>query len=154
MKENGDKKKISDKIWMIIFYVLLFLTVIVVVAGGIYAFSNFRSGISDVKSKTDELTVETVQLRSVAYHNSLSGCFSLGFGTLNGHDYYVCYEVLEDDGIKLLKLDADKTVIYDTITDGEAYAEIESNGWGIVQSIKLYVPTDTIQTEYDFSLND
>ena len=152
MKENGDKKKLSDKIWLIIYYVMLSLAIIAVVVSGIYAFSNFRSEISDVKSKTDELTVETVNLRSVAYQNSLSGRFNLGFGTLNGHDYYVCYEVLDDNGIKLLKLDANKTVIYDTITDGEAYAEIESNGWGIVQSIKLYVPTDTIQTEYDFSL--
>lgn len=59
-----------------------------------------------------------------------------------------------EDKIKLVKFEAEKTVIYETLTSNNAYAEISTNGWGYTTEIKLYVPQDTIQTEYDFGIVD
>lgn len=99
-------------------------------------------------------TVQTVELKSIDYMSQVKGSFTLGFGRVNEIDYYGCYEVLEDGGIKLRKLRADTTIIYQTLKEGEpAYLEITTNGWGVETSIKLYVPENTIQVNYDFSLS-
>ena len=40
------------------------------------------------------------------------------------------YQILDDGGVKLIKFDAEKTIIYKTLkTDDEAYAEIIKDGF-------------------------
>lgn len=74
---------------------------------------------------------------------------------MNSESCYICYEILEDGGIKLLKLDASKTTIYETLSENEmAYAEIDINGFGKKKEIRLFLPKNTIQVEYNMSLGE
>lgn len=135
-------------------YILLGLIILFAAGVAVFAFYDVFRGLSDVGKLGDEVSVSTVDLRSINYQNVLEGSFTLGCGKLDGQDYYTCYQVLDDGGLKLVKFEAEKTVIYETLTSGNAYAEISTDGWGYTKEIKLYVPQDTIQTEYDFGIGD
>lgn len=135
-------------------YILLVLIILFAAGVAVFAFYDMFRGLSDVGKLGDEVSVSTVDLRSINYQNVLEGSFTLGCGKLDGQDYYTCYQVLDDGGLKLVKFEAEKTVIYETLTSGNAYAEISTDGWGYTKEIKLYVPQDTIQTEYDFGIGD
>jgi hypothetical protein len=148
-KNNKDGVGVVDKI----FKGLCIAAITFAVIATIYACYDMFDGMLNAKYKGDEITTTTVYLKSVAYNSETTGNFALGFGSINNKEYYVCYEILSDGGIKLIKLEADKTTIYETLTDNEAYAEISTNGWGSTTETKLYVPKDTIQTDYDFSVN-
>lgn len=64
---------------------------------------------------------------------------------------YVCYQVLGDGGIQLMRILAQEAVIYETLAaEDTAYIEMERNGWGITKAIKLYVPMGTIYEQYNF----
>lgn len=135
-------------------YILLGLIILFAAGVAVFAFYDMFRGLSDVGKLGDEVSVSTVDLRSINYQNVLEGSFTLGCGKLDGQDYYTCYQVLDDGGLKFVKFEAEKTVIYETLTSGNAYAEISTDGWGYTKEIKLYVPQDTIQTEYDFGIGD
>ncbi len=99
--------------------------------------------------------IETIPLYSVVSSNEYEyeGRFFLGSGSIDGRQYYVAYEILEDGGKKYFKMDKDKTVIYDTLENADtSYAEIEKSGFGITTKINLYVPKDTIVKTIDLSL--
>lgn len=145
------KKKVTGEICG---YILLGLIILFGAGVVVFAFYDMFRGLSDVGKLGDEVSVSTVDLRSINYQNVLEGSFTLGCGKLDGQDYYTCYQVLDDGGLKLVKFEAEKTVIYETLTSGNAYAEISTDGWGYTKEIKLYVPQDTIQTEYDFGIGD
>lgn len=145
------KKKVTGEICG---YILLGLFILFAAGVVVFAFYDMFRGLSDVGKLGDEVSVSTVDLRSINYQNVLEGSFTLGCGKLDGQDYYTCYQVLDDGGLKLVKFEAEKTVIYETLTSGNAYAEISTDGWGYTKEIKLYVPQDTIQTEYDFGIGD
>lgn len=134
----------------------IFLGLIILFAAGvvIFTFYDMFRGLSGVCKQGDEVSVSTVDLQSINYQNVLEGSFTLGCGKLDGQDYYICYQVLDDGGLKLIKFKAEQTVIYETLTSGNAYAEISTNGWGYTKEIKLYVPQGTIQTEYDFEIGN
>lgn len=104
-----------------------------------------------VKKLKNELSVSKVFLKSITYKSSLEGNFTLGHGTLEERDYYVAYQVIDDGGVILKRFDADNTVIYETLKNGQAYAEIIKDGFGFIK-VKLYVPEDTIKVEYDFNI--
>lgn len=104
-----------------------------------------------VKKLKNELSVSKVFLKSITYKSSLEGSFTLGHGTLEERDYYVTYQVLDDGGVILKRFDADNTVIYETLKNGQAYAEIIKDGFGFIK-VKLYVPENTIKVEYDFDI--
>ena len=91
------------------------------------------------RNKFDKVSVSTCQFASINYQNVSEGAFILGCGKLDGRDYYTCYQVLDDDGLKLIKFDAEITVIYETLTSSDAYAEISVDGWGVTKEVKLYV---------------
>lgn len=113
-----------------------------------------NSAMKDALKQGEVETVQTIELKSIDYMSQKEGHFSLGWGRVNEIDYYGCYEVLEDGGIKLRKLKSDITTIYQTLKENEtAYAEITTSGWGAELAIKLYVPENTIQVNYDFSLS-
>lgn len=103
-----------------------------------------------VNKLKNELSVSKVFLKSITYKSSLEGNFTLGHGTLEERDYYVTYQVLDDGGVILKRFDADNTVIYETLKNGQAYAEIIKDGFGFIK-VKLYVPENTIKVEYDLS---
>lgn len=139
------KEQIKEIAWNSLIGVLI-LSVILFVAYFI------NKDVTEVIKKADESTVTTVSLRSIDYSNEVKGVFALGSGGVHGVDYYVCYEVLEDKGIKLTKFDANKTVIYETLAENEmAYATVKKDGYGNVIDIKMYVPQNTIQVEYNFN---
>lgn len=107
-----------------------------------------------VVEEAHETTVETKYIKSINYANSTEGSFFLGCSSIETEEYFVCYEMLEDGGITLLKLEAEKTIIYETLDPGDkACAEIETDGWGYCKGIKLYVPQNTVQVKYDLSLD-
>ena len=145
------KKKVTGEICG---YILLGLIILFAAGVVVFAFYDMFRGLSDVGKQGNEVSVSTVDLRSINYQNVLEGSFTLGCGKLDGQDYYTCYQVLDDGGLKLVKFEAEKTVIYETLTSDNAYAEISTDGWGYTKEIKLYVPQDTIQTEYDFGIGD
>lgn len=136
-----DKIGKIDKIVGVICYVGILLACFGVI---------YTSLFSENKFDKDKVSVSTVNLRSINYQNVSEGAFILGCGKLDGRDYYTCYQVLDDDGLKLIKFDAEITVIYETLTSSDAYAEISVDGWGFTKEVKLYVPQNTIQKEYDF----
>ncbi|BAL01872.1 hypothetical protein OBV_p-00170 (plasmid) [Oscillibacter valericigenes Sjm18-20] len=108
---------------------------------------------NDLSKASKETTEQTITIKSISYQTETSGSFALGFGSIDNAEYYVCYEVLEDGGVKLLKLDASKTTIYETLEkDESAYVNMEVNKLGETKNINLYVPKDTIQTQYDLTV--
>jgi len=110
-----------------------------------------NAALGYVKKLKNELSVSKVFLKSITYKSSLEGNFTLGHGTLEERDYYVTYQVLDDGGVILKRFDADDTVIYETLKNGQAYAEIIKDGFGFIK-VKLYVPENTIKVEYDFDI--
>lgn len=89
----------------------------------------------------------TVQLKSLFYNSQISGGFTLGTGHFEEKDYYVCYEILDDGGLQLFKLDANDTIIYETLDTQEAYVEISHE---FNTKNKLYIPKNAIKVEYNF----
>lgn len=151
---EDEKKNKNSHAWELFGSIMVGVVVLFVAGCIVFAVYDFFRGLSDVKKQGEEVTVSTVSLRSINYQNVLEGSFTLGCGKLDGQDYYTCYQVLDDGGLKLIKFKAEQTVIYETLTQGDAYAEISVDGWGFTKEIKLYVPQDTIQTEYDFGVGD
>lgn len=112
------------------------------------------------KKKSSNFTYDTVELASISLDSQLEGeyhggsRFRYGYGYINEQMYYVVYEVLSDGGLYLSKLDAEKTIIYETLPEGEtAYVEVKRNGFGRIVENKLYVPDGSICREYDLSLS-
>lgn len=141
-------------------YNIIFTAVIVLCIVACVAFVGFMiyDGISKTKetmSKADEITTSTVELVSIQYQNEQTGSFYLGFGNVSDTDYYVCYKVREDGGKELVKFKVEDTIIYDILAADEmAYAEVSVNGYGYTKEVKLYVPKDTIQVNYDFNVGE
>ena len=101
----------------------------------------------------NKITTTTKELISLDINSEVNGRFILGGGRINEKQCYCAYEMLEDEGKKLFKMDAAVTVIYDKLDENDmAYAEIDTNGWGETVSVRLYVPKGTIVQEYDLSL--
>lgn len=131
--------------------VAVLIAVSLLIVGCVFA-GNVLNKINELH---EDITTQTVQLKSVEYENALDGQFILGCGSVNSESCYICYEILEDGGIKLLKLNAAKTTIYETLSENEmAYAEIDVNGFGEKKEIRLFLPKNTIQVEYNMSLGD
>lgn len=150
MKDDTEKEKISVKNKL--FIGLIIAMAIFACGATIYIIS---SQVNDIKTKIQQgeaITTTTIQLKSVNNRSSQAGNFFLGCGRVGKVDYYVCYEINSDGGIKLIKLDTEKTTIYEKLEDSEtAYAEISKKGWGDIVAIKMYLPKNTIKTEYDLS---
>ena len=129
---------------------ILIIALIVIVALCVGFFHDFTTVLDQAKQTTER----TVELESIAVSSQLVGRFTLGCGSINGREYYVCYQKNEDGSLQLIKLEARITRIYQTLKDGDiAYAIIEENGWGTVKAVQLYVPENTVQVEYDLSLS-
>lgn len=147
--ENENKKSKIDYILPILGYAFVAAVVGIV----IWAVVGMFSDTSKVLEQGKQTEVHTVLLQSVAVTSQTEGGFFLGCGSVSGEEYYVCYEVLDDGGLKLKKIAAKNTIIYQSLeADEQAYAEITVDGWGVEKEIKLYVPKDTVQVEYDLSL--
>ena len=96
---------------------------------------------------------ERKEILSINISNKAEGSFVLGVGTVKNKEYYIAYEVLKDNGKKLVKIPIDNSVIYDILEDEEnAYIEIVTNGLRQEVETKIYVPKGTITKEYDMSL--
>lgn len=134
----------------IIMILIIAIPIVLVLAIGGYAAINAYNGI---KSVSNEITVVTIQLRSIDYQNNVQGRFALGCGNVNETEYYVCYQEIDDGGLSLTKFEAEKTIIYETLTSNNAYAEVSINGFGEIKKVKLYVPEDTVQMEYDLGID-
>ena len=92
--------------------------------------------------------VTTVKIKSIQYDSQPNSTFVLGTGSINNTDYYVYYEILDDGGLILKKLNAERTIIYETLNQNtEAYIELNPN-YG--KKNKLFVPKDTIKVKYNF----
>lgn len=142
--ENNDEviNKIVDCIFVFMGILAVFFFVWLTV--------DFAGDIKSWSQQAREENVETCALQGIAYQEQSTGSFALGFGSIKNKSYYVCYQILDDGGLNLLRLPADKTVRYEILdADDEAYAEISKNGLGEYMSIKLYVPKDTAQVDYD-----
>lgn len=131
--------------------ILALLFIIFVVGAILYSSMQFLMGVNN---SLNETTTETRTILSVTYGEALEGArFSLGYGYIRGEEYYTCYQKADDGGISLLKLSADVTTIYPSLSDDEeAYVVMEVSALGSIKSAKLYVPANTIQMEFDFNL--
>lgn len=127
---------------------LVVILVVTIIGGTIWV--DVKSGWMSNPDDLD-VTVDTFFIRSISYQSDSKADFILGCGSIYGKDYYVCYQVLDDGGIQLMRITAQKAIIYETLdADDTAYVEIEKNGFGITKSIKLYVPIGTIYEQYNF----
>lgn len=152
MEDNKDKnKELKEKI-------LLYgglLIAIIMLANIVY--TSIIKPIEDIatshQSQIAEVIITTNEIQSVVINESIKGTFVLGIGTVSDRRYYVAYEVQEDGGLRLVQLDAEITTIYQTLTENETpYVEYYSNGYNTIKEIKLYVPENTIQQNYDLDL--
>lgn len=149
-----EKDKISkeDKILIGVFIIIMVFAVIG------FGFSIYKICTAFTKTEeqtTNETTTTTVELVGISLKNEQTGSFVLGVGGISGSDYYVCYKVRDDGGKELIKFKTNNTIIYEMLASGEtAYAEITTGAYGFYQTVKLYVPEGTIQTEYNFGLNE
>lgn len=104
--------------------------------------------------KKDMNIVKKVELASMALNQSSEESFVLGTGTRNGSLYYIAYEVNEDHSKSIYEMESNITKIYDVLDKGEVpFAEEIKDGYGYLKEVKLYIPKNIIQQEYDFSLS-
>ena len=109
-------------------------------------------GIVQVNKEFFKETTEEVQLYSISTDKEYEGSFVLGSGNIDSQEYITAYRVTEDGGKKYFKMNRDKVTIYDTLNnDEQAYAMIKRASLGI-KEIKLYVPKNTIEKEFNLSL--
>lgn len=108
---------------------------------------------SSYQLQVAEVIIVKSEIQSIVIDDSVTGTFVLGIGTVSNKQYYVAYEIQEDGGLKLIQLDAEKTTIYQTLSENETpYVECYCNGFYTIKEIKLYVPENTIQRNYDLDL--
>lgn len=108
---------------------------------------------------SDDFATERVEVASIDLSNETEGdfhrTFAIGYGSVETKTYYVLYKKLSDGGLSLVKIPADKTVIYQTLSKFDtAYYEITTNGFEDIVGIKLYVPKGSITCEYNLNLSD
>lgn len=104
-----------------------------------------------------EVTTERIKLISLSFSKELEGTFhqsfTIGYGSIDTKKYFVAYQVNSDGGKEICEMDANITVIYDTLGEDESpYAEIDSDGYGKTKAIRLYVPKNTIHKNIDLEL--
>lgn len=111
--------------------------------------------LSRILSLSDEREYERFDVVSIDLNNEIEGSFVVGSGSVAEETYYVFYKVLPDGGLSFMKISVERTVIYETLSEGEtAYIELEKNFAGFIICAKLYVPEGVVLREYDLSLSD
>ncbi len=101
----------------------------------------------------NEIVTQRAEVVAIDLQSDTEGSFVWGTGSIGTERYYVVYQILEDNGKQLLKLPADITIIYNTLSVTDtAYVEADVNGYGTAIEYRLYVPVNSIMKEYDLSL--
>lgn len=135
----------KDNIFILVMRIIFGIMYIAIVAALIWE-------IVQVNKVFSKETTEEVQLYSISTDKEYEGSFVLGSGSIDSQEYITAYRVTEDGGKKYFKMNRDKVTIYDTLNnDEQAYAMIKRASLGI-KEIKLYVPKNTIEKEFNLSL--
>lgn len=105
-------------------------------------------GISKFGKITAERTTERFNLISITLSEDVEGNFVLGTGSISQDKYFVAYKENKDGSKEYYKMSVHKTKIYDTLDEGSsAYAEVDTNGLGLILEVRLFVPQNTITKE-------
>lgn len=135
----------KDNIFILVMRIIFGIMYIAIVAALIWE-------IVQVNKEFFKETTEEVQLYSISTDKEYEGSFVLGSGSIDSQEYITAYRITEDGGKKYFKMNRDKVTIYDTLNnDEQAYAMIKRASLGI-KEIKLYVPKNTIEKEFNLSL--
>lgn len=135
----------KDNIFILVMRIIFGIMYIAIVAALIWEIVQVNKGFS-------KETTEEVQLYSISTDKEYEGSFVLGSGSIDSQEYITAYRITEDGGKKYFKMNRDKVTIYDTLNnDEQAYAVIKRASLGI-KEIKLYVPKNTIEKEFNLSL--
>lgn len=135
----------KDNIFILVMRIIFGIMYIAIVAALIWE-------IVQVNKEFFKETTEEVQLYSISTDKEYEGSFVLGSGSIDSQEYITAYRITEDGGKKYFKMNRDKVTIYDTLNnDEQAYAVIKRASLGI-KEIKLYVPKNTIEKEFNLSL--
>lgn len=141
------KEFINDIIEIII---AIMMVIALIILGYFIFFFDYSPKYNNEKIETE--TEYKIMLRSIQYNSETQGkgsfvlgqSYGIGNSEIKTQNYYVCYQILEDGGLKLFKMDVEKTTIYET-DDDTAYAIQDIS----TEEIKLYVPRNTIKQEYN-----
>lgn len=142
----SDMKKFYLEEFIVKIIALVIATVVALIAV-IPVYSEFQEML---KSKNSEEEINIVNLVAIDLQIkekiSIEETFVLGTGSISNknEDYYFAYEVLEDGGKKLYKMNVNTTIIYDDLSNEEkAYAVVISKSNKILKT-NLHVPVGTI----------
>jgi hypothetical protein len=149
-KENNNKPSLSEILLGV------FITISGTIAG--LCFTLFVSWcITQVHNSITQINTTTdiaVDIISITYKEQTQGSFVLGYGHIDQEEYYVCYQKQTDNGVSLLKLPTKNTVLYPVLSQTEQpYAILTYNNINYLVSAKIYIPENTIHTEYNLSLD-
>ena len=138
--------------------IVLIVCVLLVMIVTIKAVSSFADACEETKNNIKRIaTIDRFLIEGAVLNKEIKGDFRgfiVGKGSISQNEYYVAYQILEDGGKQLVKLDADKTIIYDNLDNETApYVEYGKNKFGDIIAIKLSVPQETIVQEYNLALN-
>lgn len=162
MKDEKNEKnydKVEMACWVIVGFIFVVLFTILIKTG-IDDTKTFKEEMERIELEEQRIETRVVQLYSINLNNQtegeMKGKFILGSGSVKEKTeekyYYVAYQILDNGGKILFKMPADVTIIFDILeSDASAYAEVDENALGI-QEVRLFIPENTIQQEYDFSL--
>lgn len=135
------------------------LLLLVIVVAFVFLCIKMEDDFTKRKEGEKEIITNNIPIASITVKsetNITADGFFLGIGKIEGKSsekqYYVAYQILEDGGKQILKMDIEKTIIYDTLEDKNAYAEIDKNGNGKLIAIRLYVPKGTVTQNFDLSI--
>ena len=130
------RKDILTEITKILFLIMLLITLLLSIL-------NVMKWMFETKPQQ----ITTIKIKSIQYDKQTNSQFILGTGSLDNTDYYVCYEILDDGGLVLKKLNAERTIIYETLNENaEAYIELNPN---FGKKDKIFVPKNTIKIKYE-----
>jgi hypothetical protein len=137
-------KKIFTKDNIIAFFVIVFI----IVLGTSIGLSSLKKQEQVKERKVSQNPIFSLNFKTEQTGSYFSNFF-YGYGTLENKEYYVVYVEESDGGLKLTKYPVEKSKIYPQLDENTApYVEITSNGYGTIVEIKLYIPENSVQSEY------
>ena len=129
------------------FAIIILIFLLIVFMMTYYFDYEMKETTTEFNYKLKDITTEKTNIVAADIINEISGSVVNG----NEEQYYTVFKVLEDNSKKLFITPADITKIYDTLgLDIESpYMEVDTNGFGTVVEVRLYIPKDSIKENYD-----
>ncbi len=126
------------------------IAIVLTIAVGVSIFAVYYSANINTKASAKvgkDYVVDTASIRG--FCEGEDGEFIVGVGKIKRYDsenkHYSFFCDSEDVGMKFFAFDAEKTLIYDSLPEGEKpYAELVEDKEGTLVQVRMYIPEGSL----------